>query len=88
MAYPSAQVLLDGKDFLGTEVRIEQVMGRTVEDLVREGWLADKYSEMERNEVINKNNFISSFMQKLMVDRYSIAIKNLRSGLTLDGEFR
>lgn len=88
VAYPSAQVLLDSKEFLGWEVRVEQVMGRTVDDLIQKGWLADKYSETERTEVIDSNNLMSSFMQKLMVDRYSVAIKNLRSGLTLDGEFR
>lgn len=84
--YPSKQVLLDSKEFLGWEVGGKQVIGRTVGELVQEGWLADKYSDTEKSEVIDIHNFFTSFMQKLMVDRYSIAIRSIRCGLTLDGE--
>lgn len=43
-------------------------------------------SEAEAKHLITNENFITEFIQKINVDRYSRAIKYMRQGITLDGK--
>jgi hypothetical protein len=80
-------VLLDIKDFLGWEIIREDVVRKTIGNLYDDGWIDHLGSEEEKSLEITDGNFITIFVQKLAVDRFSRAIKNIRRGLTLDGEF-
>ncbi len=84
--YPSKQVLLDSKDILGWELKREDCVGKTLEELNDYGWEFDIGSEEEKSQKITDENFITIIVQKVIVDRFSRAIKNLRRGLTLDGK--
>jgi len=71
---------------LGWELKREAFVGKTLEELNDDGWEIDIGSEEEKSQKITDENFITIIVQKVIVDRFSRAIKNLRRGLTLDGK--
>jgi hypothetical protein len=71
---------------LGWELKREDCVGKTLEELNDYGWEFDIGSEEEKSQKITDENFITIIVQKVIVDRFSRAIKNLRRGLTLDGK--
>ncbi len=84
--YPSKQVLLDSKDILGWELKREDVVGKTLQEF-QDDWDIYIGSEVDKSLKITDDNFITLVVQKVMVDRFSRAIRNIRKGLTLDGKF-
>lgn len=82
--YPSVQVLMDNKEMMGTDIIRADVVGKKLEDLC-DDWSFD-VSEAEAKHLITNENFITEFIQKINMDRYSRAIKYMRQGITLDGK--